>query len=368
MYRIGLHLLLCWVALSLFCSASAGAASPTSSPRAAAAIYLPIVARAPVTINDLAVSAPNLYVATGATLTVIDIAQPAQARSLATLTLPQPISALAAAAPYVYVLTAPPSSVSLPADAATLYVINAQTPNAPTIQGQLAVKAYQGSRLVYADGSLYIAGYVVQQIDVSQPQQPQVIRSLTLLPATRGEVRLAARSGALYVASNHVPSLCCNSRYFERLVSGPAGAFAPQGQWSSTSSFAIRFAGVALLGDTAYVATTGLGSAGGGLIAFDLRNPASLTEGAFTPLTSNPLDIQVAGAYAYVSQSDNSVAILRPGDAGLLSPVGQVALPARPQALRVDNGRAYIADVNGNVLIADVTTPEQPVVLGSFTP
>ena len=79
MYRPRLRSLLCWVALSLFCSASAGAASPSNASGAATgATYLPTVARAPITIADLAVSAPNLYVATGATLTIVDVAQPAQ--------------------------------------------------------------------------------------------------------------------------------------------------------------------------------------------------------------------------------------------------------------------------------------------------
>jgi hypothetical protein len=372
MHRKLLRILLYWVTLALLCTASAGAVSKTSLPAAAgSSMYLPIVARAPIVISDLAVTAPNLYVASGTTLTIVDVAQPAQARSLASLTLSQPISAIAAGASYVYVLTAPPPSVSLPADAATLFVVDVQTPSAPTIQSRLSLKAYQGSRLVYADGSLYVAGFMVQQIDVSQPQKPQVIKTVTLVPTPRANVHLVARSGTLYVASNHVPSLCCNSRYFERLVSSASGTFVPQGQWTSTTSYFFRFKGMALMGDWAYVATTMLtqtGQQGSGLMAFDISNPTSLNEGPVTPLMSDPLDIQAAGAYLYVSQADNKVTILRSGDGGVLSQVGQIALSERPELVRIADGRAFIADANGNVLIADVTTPEQPVVLGSFAP
>jgi hypothetical protein len=372
MHRKLLRTLLYWVTLVLLCTASAGAVSKTSLPAATGSTsYLPIMERPSIVISDLAVTAPYLYVAWGTTLTIADVAQPAQARILATLILPQPIRAIAAVASHVYMLTAPPPTVSIPTDAATLFVIDVQTPSAPTIQSQLPLKAYQGSHLVYTDGSLYVAGSVVQQIDVSQPQKPRAIRTVTLEPTPRANAHLVARSGALYVASNYVPSLCCNRRYFERLVSNASETFAMNGQWISSTSYFFRFRGIALMGDRAYVATTGVtqtGQQGGELMAFDLTNPTSLNEGPATQLMSNPVDIQAAGAYLYVCQVDNKVTIFRSGDGGVVSQVGQIALPALPELVRIADGRAYIADVNGNVLIADVTMPEQPVVLGSFVP
>jgi hypothetical protein len=115
-----------------------------------------------------------------------------------------------------------------------------------------------------------------------------------------------------------------------------------------------------IVGNTAYV-VDGLA----GLVLLDVSNPALPTRlGSYKPANNNAFAVKVVDGFAYLSVWNSGLQII---DVSFPpNPVPVSALSAgNVVAARVDGGRAYIADSAEHLVVADVSDPSHPSVLGS---
>lgn len=113
--------------------------------------------------------------------------------------------------------------------------------------------------------------------------------------------------------------------------------------------------GLALMGDVAYLADFE-----GGVRMMDASKPERLTETTAFPLPAAS-SIAIDGKHAYVADEIRGLVIL-----DLTAPlfplqVGEYKMPGAAHSLDYDDGRLALGDLQGNLVVLDVSVPSRPV-------
>ncbi|HYU31669.1 MAG TPA: Ig-like domain-containing protein [Thermoanaerobaculia bacterium] len=119
--------------------------------------------------------------------------------------------------------------------------------------------------------------------------------------------------------------------------------------------------GVAVAGDTAYVA-----SGGAGLHVVDVTDLAHPVRLATLALPGNANDVQVAGGYAYVAAGSAGLQIVDVQDRAHPRLVGAVDTPGDATDLAVRGTKVYVADGPAGLQVIDAAVPSAPVRVGSI--
>jgi hypothetical protein len=119
--------------------------------------------------------------------------------------------------------------------------------------------------------------------------------------------------------------------------------------------------GVAVAGDTVYVA-----AGGAGLHVIDVSNLSAPVRLATLPLPGNANEVRVAGGYAYVAAGSAGLQIVDVQDPAHPRLVGGVDTPGDATDLAVRGDRVYVADGPAGLQVIDVSARTAPVVTGSL--
>jgi hypothetical protein len=78
-------------------------------------------------------------------------------------------------------------------------------------------------------------------------------------------------------------------------------------------------------------------------------------------------DIAVAGEYAFVCDYTASMTVCSIREQRW-QPIAQLKMPDRTENIVIRGTLAYIADHNGGLVIADISTPASPILVGTIDP
>jgi hypothetical protein len=322
--------------------------------------------------------------ARAAGLQIIDVANPAAPRIIATLDTPGNASGVAVANGWAWV-----------ADGNAVVAVDVRTPTRPVRGASLATTATTlacvGSRLYVLDG------LKLKVIDVTNPAAPALrstsdgvgAQGITVVGNTAylasPDVNAATKRGGLYVVDVTLPTA---PRIVTNIygghdnwavgVSGTLGAVAGNGLGLKivnianpsaprvVGSLAGTMKGVAVAGQYAYAIVVVPGNpARIELDTVDLRNPAApVIVGRVTlPGASG---VQVVGSFAYVSAGAAGLEVIDISSPTAPRIVASLDTAGIAWGVSVANGYAYVADETA-VRVIDVHTPTKPVLKASVT-
>jgi hypothetical protein len=345
-----------------------------------------VVGRLTVTAaSDLQVVGTLAFVpARAAGLQIVDVANPAAPRIVATIDTPSNATGVAVANGWAWV-----------ADGNAVVAVDVRTPSRPVKGASFATTA---TSLTSAGSRLYVLdGLKLKVIDVTNAGAP-ALRSTTDGFGAQGiavvgntaflaspDVNAATKRGGLYTIDVTVPTTprVLTNVYggFDNWgvgVSGTLAAVAGNGLGLKivnlvdpaaprvVGSVAGTMKGVAVAGQYAYAIVVVPGNpARIEFTTVDLRNPAAPVIVGRATLPGGT-GVQVVGRYAYVSASTAGLLIL-----DIISPtapriVGSLDTAGSAQGVAVVNGYAYVADQTA-VRVVDVRTPTSPVLKASIT-
>lgn len=281
----------------------------------------------------------NLVFATFSnTLAVIDISDPSNPQRIGHVQLSGSCETIETYGDYIYCRVWDPVE--------QVQIVHVGNPSMPAVVGSFPASGYaleiEGSRLYYDDGNN------IRIADISNPTSPSLLGS-----APFSATDIEARDGILYLAGGLGPEF--------RIVDAtnpaspiPLGtASHPGGGWM-----------LDVAGSYAYVTS---GSYWTYVVdASDLANPAIIS--AFSTYPARQLDVEVADGYALYSDLRGTLRVYDTSDPTALALVAEVSSCGHEEiwSLDVENNRAMLASEDGGFCIFDVTTPNAPVVRGSF--
>jgi hypothetical protein len=320
--------------------------------------------------------------ARAAGLQIVDVANPAAPRIVATLDTPSNAAGVAVANGRAWV-----------ADGNAVISVDVRTPSRPVKGASLATTA---TTLAVAGTRLYVLdGLRLKVIDVTNPAAP-VLRSTSDAYGAQGvavigntaylaspDVNAATKRGGLYtidVTTPTAPRMITNTvgayDNWAVGVSGTLGAVAGNSLGLKivnvgnpaaprvVGSLAGTIKGVAVAGQYAYAVVVVPGNpARIELSTVDLRNPAvpAIVGRVVLPGASG---VQVVGSYAYVSAVQAGLQVVDISVPTAPRIVGKLDTAGNAQAVSVSNGYAYVADETA-VRVIDVRTPTKPVLRAS---
>ena len=318
------------------------------------------------------------YLGEGATLTVLDLANPAVPVKRGSLRLAGSIRALALSGSYVFAACGE----------AGFHVVNISLPDSPALSQSFNSSGFayglsiSGSTLALADG---ISG--LRLFNIASPAAPALLGSYATIGPAR-DVILASSTAyvldgfeglrILNVASPAAPVLLgsLNLPNGQALaLSGTRAIVADENALLSVVNVAspaspallgrLQLAapalGLAVSGNYAYLA-----SGAAGLVTIDLANSAAPTQTHSAATASSANAVAISGTTAYVADGLSGVSVF-----GLASPAAPTLLYTLGTGVRardsaVQNGVAYVAAGEEGVLIYNVTNPATPVLLGTI--
>jgi hypothetical protein len=119
--------------------------------------------------------------------------------------------------------------------------------------------------------------------------------------------------------------------------------------------------GVAVAGDTAYVA-----AGGAGLHVIDISDLTAPVRRATLSLPGNANEVRVAGGYAYVAAGASGLQIVDVLDPAHPRLVGSVDTPGNATDLAVRGDRVYVADGSAGLQVIDAAVRSAPLRVGSL--
>jgi hypothetical protein len=206
------------------------------------------------------------------------------------------------------------------------------------IVGDLAYVTYE---------SFSSAGSGMQIINVSEPQNPQLLGSY-ILPGSSGFNSLFLNGNTAYVSTDGAMLIIdvTNPYGLQLLGSYPITSY--------TGS-------IAVVGNVAYLA-----DGDGGLQIVDVSNPQSPQFLGFYDTPSYSWSVQIAGNIAYLTDRDSGLYIIdvsSPQNPSLIGTYG--GLPGYVSSVTIEGGRAYLAG-GFSTQILDISIPQNPVLIGSL--
>jgi hypothetical protein len=226
-------------------------------------------------------------------------------------------------------------------DSSGLQIVDISDPAGPALMGFLAAE-YAAGVFVAGPHAYVAAGSGLLIVDVSDPVAPALVGSL---PTPYRAQAVAAEDGLAYLTDSH------SFRVVD--VSDPAN---PQ----IVGTLDEPGFDLVLAGNTAYVATAGVGVA-----AIDLSTPTApwLLGYAYLDWASG-VAIQHDRIYAVSGPCYTANGKLAIFDAADFSLLGSMTLPGSPIRVEVDAPFAYVAGDRSSLCVCDVSDPTHPRLLG----
>jgi hypothetical protein len=314
----------------------------TPPARAVAMVGLPVRGQNVAVAGERAYVADDIY-----GLKIVDIADPARLRPLAALSTPGQARDVAAAGRYAYL-----------AEAGGLRVVDVSDGAAPRPVG---FKAYSSVQAVDVRGDMvYLATGGLRLVNVSNPITPTEVGQL----AVGNAEDVVAGDRVAYVAVTGSTS----SRGLRVVdVADPASprlAGAYDAWYAYSLALASAPAGQAMRQAThAYVAATN-----DGLRIVDVSNPISPTEVSHYAMAGSPIDVVIAGQYAYMIESAPLLRVISLADPRQPVEVGSLRFNGDALDLAVAGAFAYVAGGNQGLWVLDVSDPARPHQVGAYQP
>ena len=265
-----------------------------------------------------------------------------------------------------------------------LYVLDATSPNTPTVVGRSEPLGAYIPSLVVSGSHVYLADGIegLRVVDISDPTQPVEVGNLLSIGFVwgidvAGHYAYLSSFTNLYIADITDPTnpvligtgSCCyggrdlkvagNYAYIHAQldgfhimdVSNPANP-----SWVSTSPGTISLWGVEVIGNHVYLAQ------GSGLQVLDVTNPAVPVQVGVYDATFGVDGLDLFGDYAYLTGAVNEIVDI--SDPTSIEPVSTIESPYGIDVV-VGNSRAYLVTWPG-ILAIDVTSPTVPTEVGYY--
>jgi hypothetical protein len=209
-------------------------------------------------------------------------------------------------------------------------------------------------RVAASDGIACIADGTpcgLQVIDVSNPESPQIVGSLSTGDLDAGAVAVAG-TYAYVGAAGFGPGAPSHL-----LVVDIANPALPQSVGSVDVSGGPW--GIVAVGQYVYVATYHLG-----LYVVDVSNPTSPQVVGHVDTPGEPRGLDVVGAYAYIADFFGGLQVIDVSNPASPVIVGNLQTPDEALGVRVSGHYAYVADRYSGLLVVDVSVPTSPHIAG----
>jgi hypothetical protein len=328
-----------------------GTLGPAHDPRAASASGMTVLGRYGGPSYAVAVHGHRAFLGLGARLQVLDISQPAQPRLVGQYTLGSAITALAVEGQHVYV-----------AEVGRLHVLDVSTVGDPLAVAQLPIADWRASGLAMIDRVLYSAASQqgVGAIDVRVAAAPAWL-GFTDTPEFASD--LAADDQYLYVADHEGGLIIFRIQSAGRL-----------------ERLGILAAGyvhhVAVEGRTVLVLALTGADQRYRLLRVDSADPARprIAETRVLSEFQSPDDLEIQAGVVYMlahgfgpptPTPSGRLAILDPRGTRLSQPMVVLDFAGDTGAqIALAGERAVVAEAGGGLLLADVSDPARPTLLG----
>ncbi|NLF41022.1 DUF2271 domain-containing protein [bacterium] len=321
-----------------------------------------------------------VYLAEGASLTVVDVANAAQPVILSRLQLPGAIRALATANGWVYAACG----------SRGVQIVDTGVLSAPRLVRGLAT-AGDACGLALSGGTLYIANGIagLRIANVSDPASA----SLAGAYHTEGPaVAVAANSSTVYLLDSNNGLLIINAAspsspalagICDRIAAGASLALAGSHAYVADGEGVLSIVNISapaapvidgqvfLPGQARGLAANGTvvyAAAGlNGLAVVDVSSPSSPALGAPWVTQGDVSGVAVNGAQAYVARGFAGLEVLNVSTPGSPSALGVLQTGARARGSAVAGGVLYAAAGGEGVRIYNVANPALPVLMGAYT-
>jgi hypothetical protein len=280
----------------------------------------------------VAVAGPYAYLADGAGMRVVNIADPASPVLLGWLQLTGITNGIAVSGSYAYI-----------ADVQSrLYVANVSNPSSPFVVGSVTTPgwakdvAISGTHAYVADGPNGL-----QVVDITNPHAPFIIGSID----TPGQALRVTLSGSYaYIADGP----------FGLQIIDITDPSAPRVVGSvDTPDHAL---GVAVSGSIAYVA-----DGNSGLCVVNVASPTSPILMGRIDTSGYAYGVTALGSYVYVADGSNGVLVVETTDPSVPMLVGLVDTPGTSYCITQDGAHVYSADGTAGIQIAPLQCETGPM-------
>jgi hypothetical protein len=276
-------------------------------------------------VNRVAASGSYAYINGDSGLAVVDVADPAQAAVVGTLS--GTVAGLATAGSHVYV-----------ADGTGLRVVDVSTPTAPAQAGSLTL-AGQPSAVAIQGSYAYVTGQDtgLRVVNIADPSNPQATGYRAISGASLG----VAVAGNIACVAGESAGL----RLID--VTDPASPGSPV-----TLDTPGKASDVAISGSLAYVADLD-----GGLRIVNISNPAAPTETSFYTNTFEVTGLVVDGEYAYLADGYGGITLMDVFDPAKPFEFTSYITLDSAQDAALAGDLLYVADSVGGLIILRITLP-----------
>jgi hypothetical protein len=265
--------------------AAAAIVAVTCTPASAQTGNFSLVAAIPGPVDLIEVHGARAYLVGGATLTVVDIQDPAAPRRLGSYTFPEKIWGIQVVEPLVYVA----------ADFFGLGIVDVSDPSAPALRGSLKTPGQAKNVAVHA-GKAAVADHMsgIDFIDTSKVDKPALLESFYV----EGYARDVAASEAIAYAVDAPTGLYV----FDLAKSGPVEPVTTQQSATAPGSIVIS------TGEGQKIAVL---VGGGSLQVYDISKPAApLRVATFRTPSGRPIRAALHGSHAFVADGREGLQVV----------------------------------------------------------
>ncbi|MEW6314110.1 MAG: hypothetical protein AB1513_08750 [Pseudomonadota bacterium] len=325
-------------------------------------------------VNALGIEQKRVYLVSGQRLAIYDVRRTQSPKPLGQFTLPDEAVALQVSGSHAY--------FALPE--AGLVVVDVSNPARPRETGRFRAQAWD---VAVAQDRVYLANGTtgLTVVDVSDPQVPRWLGSVNhigmALGVSHDHGRIALRNERNEVVLINVDNPRLPSVVAVQPLQQPAGVVLLQGQGAFAAignsvvqidfsvpapdvvNLGANYGGsrrAALQGNLFYVADWF-----SGLHVYDISMPDAPRHVAAYHTQGSPKGVLVRDHYAFIADDDHGVQILDIADPRSPRKISSVATPGLAYTMKLVGDTLYLADHRGGFHIIDITNIAHPAIAGS---